>query len=298
MAGALAKGRYADIVRMGRYLSSMHDGAALAPVSRLVTRHVGEDEERWLDIAVACYCAMPMQRSKIDDLLRDGKRKRPLERLIATALVEAGDNGLDARIIAKAIEHAPLHAWGTGVTLQLNYPRHPATIEGLGEALARDVPEALCVARTLVRDAEHPLLPAALPAARRRLLVRERLERSDWGAFGTLRPACELIRDYGSDDDLAVLVDEVRRAQKADRTRYMMLWRSVAYTKTRRLLPICRVTIDDTGVFSGKTRFCDAAAAHVAVISGEGFGLISNPSREEQDRIVAKAKAWLEQNAR
>jgi len=298
LAGALAKGRYADIVRAGEYLSSMHDGAALAPISRLVAKQVGNDEERWLDIAVACYCAMPLQRSGIDDLLRDGKRKRPLERLIATALVEAGDNGLDARIIAKAIEHAPLHAWGTGITLQQNYPRHPVTFERLGEALANGVPGALHVARTLVRDAEHPLLPAALPAARRRLLVRERLERSDWGAFGTLRPACELIRDYGSDDDLAVLVDEVRRAQKADRTRYVMLWVSLAYTKSRRLLPICRVMIDDTGVFSGKIRFCDAAAAHVAVISGEGFGLISNPSREEQDRIVAKAKAWLEQNAR
>ncbi len=298
LAGAFARGRYADIVRAGTYLSRVYDAGEVAAVSRLVARHVGEHEARWLDIAVAAYCAMPMPRSKLAELLADGKRRRPAESLVALALARVRPEGRDARIIATAIDHVSLHAWGTAVTLADNYRRHPLTVTRLGQALAADAPDAVYVAAMLVRDREHPLLAAALPAARRRARLRERSQPGNWRGFNTLRAACELLRDYGSDEDFAALLDELRRAQTGDRERFMRLFQSVAYAKTRRLLPVCRLAIDDTGVLSGKTRFCDVAAFEAQHLSGVDFGVAAEQSRGERAKAIARVSAWLAEHAR
>ena len=241
LAAAFCRGTYEDIHRGARYVRWLHRVEDLDAVYALIRTHTGDDQERWLSITTASYCAMALQRPKIAELLRDAERAEPhrlLERLTAKALAHLRPERLDDRLIAHAIRHADVHNWGTAVTIIKNYPRHPTAMRLLREALKDARPGAVYIAQYIIKEKDHPLLADAIEASRKLLLRRGESEAA------TLRPACLLIREYGDEASLALLLDEIRQAQKADRKRYGALFQSCADSNSPRMIglpPACQV---------------------------------------------------------
>ena len=194
LAAAFCNGTYEDIHRGARYIRWLDRLEDLDAVYAVIRDHAGDDEERWLSISTASYCAMALQRPKIAELLRDAEGatpERPLERLTARALGHLRREGLEDRLIAHVLAHADVHNWGTAVTIIKNYPRHPTALRLLRNALKDARPGALYVAQYLIKEKDHPLLADAIEASRKLLLRREESEPA------TLRAACLLIREYG-----------------------------------------------------------------------------------------------------
>ncbi len=290
LAAAFAQGRYSDVYKAGKYLHELGSGYRTWPLYILIARHVGNDEARWLDIAVATCCAMPMPRPTIEQLRQGQGLRRPQGILASRVLRRVSDHNLDDRIIATAIEHAAVHQWGTGVLLSQNYRRHPTAVRLLTEALQARRPEAVYVAQSIIKEADHPLVPPAVRAAIRVLRAEEAVE------FNNLRAACELIRDYGDEGDFDILLEEIEAAQTTDRDRYKRLWQSCAYVKNQRLIRIIRLVIEDRHPFSEKLRFCDLAGFELQRVTDVDFGLSSGQSAEEHEQALARARAWLAEN--
>ena len=300
LVGAFARGRHADAFKAAKYLGSVRSDRAAEDLLPLVERHVGKDERRWLDVATAAYCAMGTPRPKVAELLRPAPRRRPQAALAATAFRHVRRDGLDERFIANCIRHAGVHTWGAAVAIKENYPRHPTAMTLLARALTNDAPEAIQIAHTLIRSGDHPLARAAADAAARLLARRRRVELNDWPHTGYLRAACALVRDHGTDKQFALLLDELKHAQKADLTRYAMIWQSCAYVKHPRLLSICRILIEDRTDFpsAGDRRFCDVAALRVEWMTGRRFGFVPGETTAARDKVIARIRAWLAEQPR
>lgn len=292
LAGAFAKGDYGQLYRAARYLSSFPEPKpeARAPLYKLIEEKVGNDRDRWLSIAAAYYCSMGVPRPTLAAVLEYQGGKLPQLSLLAEALVRAGGERLDERLIEEALRRSGYHTWGTAVTISLNYQNHPTALRLLSESLAKTEPAAIYIAAYLIKQKEHPLCTAAVSAAVR--FLKERGEQES-GAFSA---ACQLIRDYGSDRDFAFLLDELRQAQRADRSRYRMIWQSCAYTKNPRLIAVCRIVIGDGERFSGELRFSDVAAFELQRVTGIDFGVAMNQTPEEREQAIARARAWLQTN--
>jgi hypothetical protein len=177
-------------------------------------------------------------------------------------------------------------AWGTAVTLIANYSTHPIMFRLMEEALRDDAPGALFVAQYMIKAKDHPLTSHAVRAAVRALSSRDKSE--------DLRSACPLIRDYGDDVTFAALIDAFRKAQKTDRTRYQNLWSSPAYTSNRRIIPICRLAIEDDAVSLSGQSYARLAACELQRVTGLEFcppDTEADPAAREQ--AIQRAKAWL-----
>ena len=293
LAGTFARGEYREIYQAARYVGWLHREENVNAVYELIRKHTGDDQERWLSIATASYCAMVLQRPKIAELLKDPERATPersLGSLAARALGHLRPEGLDDRLIAEAVKHAGVHQWGTAVTIIKNYPRHPTAMRLLGDALKEGRPEAVYVAQYIIKEKDHPLVGEAIEGARKVLLRPGKPEPRG------LRAACELIRDYGDDETFALLLDEIRKAQKADRKRYTMLFQSNLYSKSHRTIALCRITIDDRLPLNETHRFCDIAGFNLQRLAGADFGLKSKQTPAEREGALQRAKVWLAQN--
>ena len=294
LATALARGRYSDVYRAAYFMqhhrswptdSSRH-------LWRLVEHLVGSDEQQWLDIAVASYCAMGIPRPKIGELRATPEAADERAMPAARALSHVSADGLDDRVITKAIRHCSLHAWGTGATLAINYREHPAAVKLLESGLRAGRPGTIYVAECLIKHNAHPLLPTALDAATRLLQQLASHEHPDF------RAACQLVAAHGTEDDFALLVDQIKRAQAADVARCSRLWSSAVYEATReRAMRLCGLVIEDRRVIRADTRLCDSAAARLQYLTSGDFGFRFEKPTAERDEAVEKARAWLAQHA-
>jgi hypothetical protein len=292
LANTLRRGSYAEAHEAAKY--GGHASEALQGAYDLLVGTVNENQ--WLPIFVASYCALPLPRPTMAEMLEGSTGDRPYAAFALRALGHLEREGLDDRVIETAIRNMAVSSWGTALTLKLNYPRHPTATALLTDALNEDRSGALDIADFLVEDGTHPLVPVALEAASRWLRKRDRVDlkdRATWGGFGALRSACQLIRRWGDEEAFAVLLDEFRRAREGDRARFAALWQSSAYAQEPRTIELCRIAIDDRGELSGGRRFCDVATTELQRVTGQDFGWEAEQSPAERDRAVARAKDWL-----
>jgi hypothetical protein len=293
LAGAFSRGRYETVYEAANYLSRLRVwDRQFKETYELIEKHVADDQDRWLNIAVACYSAMGVPRPKIADLLKSGEHQRLPAILAAKALGHIRTDDLEDRFIDLSVKQLNVHTWGTAVTISINYSQHPTAIKLLGRALKDGSPEAVYVARYIIKDSDHPLVHVAADAARKVLVQPGKPD------FSNFRAACELIRDYGDERAFALLLDQIRKSQKADRERYIMLWQSCAHGKSQRMLPICEILINDKQSFSNDLRFCDYAVARLQHATGEDFGYRSEQTEAERKSAIEKAKVYLEQRGK
>jgi hypothetical protein len=230
---------------------------------------------------------MGVPRQTIAEILEDHGRRMPQVALLAEALEKSGRENLDERLIAQALRYTSYHTWGTAVTIGLNYPHHPLAVKLLTQSLEANSHNAIVISAFIIKDTEHPLIQAAIAAAVRLLKEHGNQE------FNSMRSACELILNYGSENDFAFLLNELRQSQKADHHRYASIWRSFSGTTNRRLIEVCKILIDDDGSFYNGVRFCDSAAFELQRVTGMNFGMAMGQGHYEREQALAAARAWL-----
>jgi len=334
LAGTLAKGSYAEIYRIAEHLDTylaFRERDPAGGVQSLLARSIGNDDERWLEIAVAIYARGGTPAPTIPQLLAPPPNLRCRHRFAAWALSQAGSADPEARLLRLAMDRAALHPEGTARIISLNYS---AMAQGLlEEALRRDRPEALRVASRVIADLSPRLsveggsrsvsserlaargrlreLIAATVAAATRLLPRR----------GPVDDRClytagRLIRSYGDGQAFSLLLDEIRIAQKTDPKRYALLWSSAFdWSKTdkpQRSIAVCTILLADRTLVtkelsflgneiyfeertrgSKNVRFCDTAVYALQKLAGVDFGFRSPGTRGDHDRAVEMAEAWL-----
>lgn len=298
LAGTFALGGYADIYKAARYLAYPLDAQVLGTVYDLIARRVGDDQARWLDIAVASYCASGTPPPPLAQLLAAGPNAIP-ERmaLAAKALSHVTGPDLEARFLKVVVQHASLDLWRAGNALLLNYS--PAALQLVKEALHDDAPGSLYLAHLLIADKAPSLAPEMVATARRVLLRRGKGPNPDLGI------ACWVIHHYGGEETFALVLDEITKAQHRDPARYATLLRSsFEYAKDdQRSLRVCAIMLQDRRVVSGDARerargvrYCDKAAYDLQNVAAVDFGFRSDDSLAKRDQAIEKAKSWLAKN--
>jgi hypothetical protein len=190
----------------------------------------------------------------------------------------------DALLIATTIADMPAHAWGSTNVL-LEFADNPVTTEGIRKALRDDVAGSSWAAATLVRNGNRSLLPEALARA---LKVADRPNDDS----GDLQGAAELLRDYGSDQDLKQLAALVRKYQTQDEKFYNRLWQSATLSGNPREARVLAVVLQDRRIDFGDYRYCDYAVGVLGRAAKQDF-VAGAKTLAERDAAVARALAWI-----
>lgn len=299
VAGALMSEQSDERDRAARYLNYASSGGTnitnVAPmdvISQRLESEVGSDSSRWLDIFISLYLVTGTPRPTVSDLLSSDPKRLPRPNktfwnLAANTLRRANNDDLDNRLAAAFVASAPQNSWAAATALKSNYPLHPATSKFFSEGLAQARPKSLERVLWLLDDArkdrDHPLVPVALRAAKG-VLKRPRLDpRGLWAA-------CTIIRRFGSEHDVALLINDLKTSQKTDRARYRLLWLANQWGRDRGLIAIHRIVIRDNALESNGQRFCDEAAFSLQETAYQNFGWVGTPTLAQRDAIVARAR--------
>jgi hypothetical protein len=293
IANSLSRGTPAEVSAVAAYLANQHDDLT-GELMPLLGSLIGDDRERWADVAANVLAAEGIPRPSTADLLsskvepkdwpgREGVffAQKALQKLKASPET-------DALLISTWIAEAPLHAWGSANSL-LEYGGNPTTTETLREALRDDLAGTSYIAWTLARNGHQATLPEALARA---LKVADRPD-----ADGSdLQGAAALLRDYGSDQQLTQLAGLVRKYQTADRKFYQMLWQYATESDNPREARVLAVVLRDRRVAFREIRYCDLAVGALERAAGQQFraGLPTDDQTPvERDQAVSRALAWL-----
>jgi len=293
IANTLSSGTPAQVSAVAGYLSSQYEDLT-GELMPLIGPAIGDDRERWAEVATNLLAAQGTPRPSTADLLA-GKAKpkdwpgRESLFLTQVALQELkASPETDALLITTWIAEAPLHAWGSANSL-LEYADNRTTTETLREALRNDLAGTSYIAWTLVRNGHPATLPEALARA---LKVADRPDADP----SDLQGAAALLRDYGSDQDLKQLAGLVRKYQTADPKFYQVLWQYATESGTPRAARVLAVVLRDRRVAFREISYCDLAVGALERAVGQQFraGLPTDDQTPvERDQAVSRALAWL-----
>ena len=298
IANALSSGTPAEVSAAAGYLSSQYEDLT-GELMPLLGPAIGDDRQRWAEVAADLLAAQGIPRPSVADLLASKAEPKDWPGRESLLLAQAALQKLkaspetDTLLITAWIGEAPLHAWGTANSL-LEYGDHPVTTEALRKALRNDVPGTSYISWTLARNGHQATLPDALARA---LKVADRPD----GDFTDLQGAAALLREYGSDQDLKQLAALVRKYQTADQKFYQVLWQDATESENPREARVLAVVLRDRRLVYGDTRYCDFAVGVLEQAVGQRFRAEhSGPAAEtpdqtleERDQAVSRALAWL-----
>ncbi len=294
IANALSRGTPQEVHAAGAYLGDQYGDLRTALMSR-VEAEIGDDRERWAEVATSILASAGLPRPTIDELQvpasdfgnkLGGNMYRLNISLAQLALRKLPDSPDTNRLLAQTLlANMPAHAWGSAMSL-VEFADHPAVIQGLTDALKRDVPGSSYVAWTLVRNGQRAFLPEALARA---LKVADRpdVDRTH------LQGAAALLRDYGSDDELLQLADLIRKHRTLNPRFYHALWQYASQSGNPREARILAVVLTDRRVAVDQRRYCDLAVFQLERATKQNFGS-EGKTLAERDEAVARAIAWLD----
>lgn len=288
LINALASGSPAEQFAASSFIG---ERSAFPPeAQRLLDAAIGDDEERWLAVAASIVSSLGVPRASVAEIMSGATDKDPsrgpIMGLLAHALQKGAKREFPDRLIIKLVDDAPVHAWGSAVTL-IQFKESPVLIDRLRGALSRDQGGAVTIAWYLVRNEQRSVLPQALVAAQKLVMHPGPVNISE------LQAASGLIRDYGDDAQFAALVATLRRLKATDAEQYRKLFSSAAYSQNKREIQLAAVLIDDTREGFPPMRYCDVAAGLLQRLSGQDFGVMDHMTRSDWDRAVGRAHEWL-----
>lgn len=303
LAGALAQGDAGELRAAVDYLfevefhSSGAAGKALPDaIYRRAGTRIGDDENRWLDIAVAALqnISRTTPRRGVADFRAATKGQRPNKYwpLLTQALRHLhppSSTRFDQEKLVAALVEAK-----ADIVLAENYPTHPQVLRYFEMGLAAGQSESLRRIMALLDNParavrSHPLIPMALLGARRALAEKRPFAKTP------LYEAVTLIRKYGDARDWQFYMSELRRAQHADFKRFEILYRSVLWSRDPRVLPVFALLLDDPRATPRgmSSRVNDEAVFALRMSYRIDLGPKPANSLAERDQAVAKSKAWL-----
>jgi hypothetical protein len=293
IANTLSRGTPTQVFAVSSYLSQQY-GDFVGELVPLLETAIGDDRTRWAEVATSLLAAQGIPQPSVAELMtgaaqtKDWLPRRSLF-LAQVALQKLKASAeTDELLIATAIADMPAHDWGSA-NLLLEYGEHPATTEGVRQALRNDVSGACFVAFLLVRNGHRAVLPDAL--------VRALKAVDDSKADTDLQGAAGLLRDYGSDQDLRQLAALVQKFQTQDEKYYMRLWQSATEAGNPREARVLAVVLRDRRVVYGDLRYCDLAVGVLGRAVGQDFSAGASAGAPaalpERNAAVARALAWI-----
>lgn len=293
LAGAFASHDYATVYLAAKSSVWKHPSdASTERVFKLLEVQINDDENQWLAVGTAIYCAAGTPKQKISDLLRHNKmgKDREMFSFILAVLQKLSPEKLEERLVRLAVQHCDIHPYGTGVTIMINDHRHAVTAPLLKAKLGAGDASALVVVETSIKETDDPLLPVALKAS------RDFAEKAGVKFARVWISTVVLILRYGKDQDVEFLAQLIGIAKKTDHTRFTNLWRSCMHASTPRVICVARQFIDDKDLCFPNWRICDAATQMIESAAGVKFGMDYKQPVQVRDAAVEKAKNWLIKN--
>ncbi len=266
-ANTLSRGTPAEIAAMSAYLFGQREDFS-GELMPLLEAAIGNDRQKWVTVAANLRAPRATPRPTADALLAQalGKLKPSPE--------------TDELLIRAWIAMAPVNAWGAANSL-VEYADNPITMETLRQALRDDLRGSSYIAMVLARNGNKTILPEALVQALR-VVGDPEGHPTD---YGDLEGAAALLRDHGSDRDLAQLAALVRKYQTLAPVYYSTLWQYATEAGNPREMWVLAVVLNDRRIVFGETRYCDMALSELERATGQHFGA--------GDQAVSKAQAWL-----
>ncbi len=298
IVNSLSRGTPAEISAAAEYLT--HEDEDLAgELMTLLRPAIGDDRERWAEVATNLLAAQGIPRPNTADLISEKAKPKDWSGRPSLLLAQAtlqqlkASRETNALLITTWIAEAPLHAWGSANSL-LEYGDNPTTTETLRDALRNDLEGTSYIAWTLALNGYQATLPEALARALK-VVDHPDTNRTD------LQGAAALLRDYGSDQQLTQLAGLVRKYQTLDQNFYQMLWQYATESDNPYEARVLAVVLGDRRVISdqigsNQTRYCDFAVGVLQKAAGQDFRTGLGPADqtlEERDQAVTRALAWL-----
>jgi hypothetical protein len=289
IANAMSRGTSAEVAAIAGYLVNQYEDLT-GELMPLVGPVIGDDRERWAEIATNILASGGTPRPSVADFLSDkaklkdwpGREGLFLARAPLAKLKASPDT--DALLIKFWISESPLHAWGSANSL-LEFGDNPITTETLRQALRDDLAGTSYIAWTLVRNGHRDTLAEAQARA---LKV---VDRPDAGS-DDLQGAAALLTEFGTEEQLKQLANLVRKYQSANRDFYHMLWQYATSSGNPREARVLAVVLRDRHVVFREVRYCDLAVGALERAVGQKFG-DGAETLEDRDAAVSRALAWL-----
>lgn len=289
IANVMSRGTSEEVAAIAGYLVNQYEDLS-GELMPLVGSAIGDDRERWAEIATNLLALTGIPRPSIADFLSDkanlkdwpGREGLFLARAPLAKLEASPET--DALLIQTWIAEAPLHAWGSANSL-LEFGDNPITTETLRQALGDDVAGTSYIAWTLVRNGHRDTLAEAQARA---LKVADRPDAGN----EDLQAAAALLTEYGTDEQLKQLANLVRKYQSENREFYQMLWQYATSSGDPREVRVLAVVLRDRRVVFKEVRYCDLAVGALGRAVGQDFRAGAE-TLEERDAAVSRALAWL-----
>jgi len=289
VANALDSGTPAEVSAVAGYLDKQEEDLT-GELMALIGPAIGDDRDRWAEVATNLLAAEGIPRPSVADLLSGkaelkkwpGRQNVSLAQAALEKLKASRDT--DTLLIKTWIAEAPLHAWGSANSL-LEYSDNAVTNETLRRALRDDVAGTSYIAWTLARNGDHDILADALARA---LKVVDRPD----AEFSDLQGAAALLEEFGNNEQLTQLANVVRKYQTQDEKFYSLLWQDATGNDNPRSARVLAVVLRDRRIVFGEFRYCDLAVGALERAIGQKFGAGAD-TQQERDAAVSGALAWL-----
>jgi hypothetical protein len=293
IANSLSTGAPRDVAAASAYLAGQNDYPAL-DLMPLLSVAIGDDRERWAEVATGTLSAQGIPRPTVPELMADKTDPAPRNRgtlFLARAALQQlkASPETDALLIHTWIANAPVNAWGAANSL-IEFGDSPVTTETLRKALNDDVAGSSYIAWTLARNGHQAVLPEALARALRVV------DRSPAGDYDDVQGAAALLGDFGSDQQVRQLAGVVAKYQTQDSEYYSRLWQYATEARNPREARVLAVVLRDRNPIPRTDfRVCDFAVGVLERVVGQNFGG-GGKTLVERDKAVSRAMAWVAMN--
>ena len=293
-ANTLGQGTRGEITALSGYLRWEEEDLS-GDLMPLLEPAVGNDRQQWAEIAACLDAAMGIPRPAVADLFSAKSAivgpagpYRGILPILQGALRKLRPSPATNELLIRAwITNAPLNSWGSANSL-VQYADNPLTTEGVRQALKSDVRGSSYIALVLVNSGNKAILPDAMARA-----FRVVDDPTGFGSDATeVQGAAALLRDHGSDQDLARLAAIVRKYQALDPKYYAMLWQDAIRSDNLREKGVLAVVLADRRIAWGSIRYCDLALEEFDRVTKQQFD-IGSASIPERDAAISRAFAWI-----
>jgi hypothetical protein len=293
-ANTLSRGTPGEIAALSGYLLRQTEDLS-GELMPLLGAAIGDDPQRWAEIAASFHAAQGIPRPTVADLFSAqpgafaARGPGPGNLPLLQAALRKLQPSLETYdlLIRTWIANAPFNAWGSANSL-VEYADSPVTTETLRQALRNDVRGSSYIAMVLARHGNKAILANAVARAFR-LIDDPNGRGSD---FTELQGASALLRDHGSDQDLTRLAAIVRKYQTLDPKYYGVLWQYATESDNPREIRVLAVVLADRRIAFGSMRYCDYALVEFNRLTKERFD-IAAASIPERDAAIFRALAWI-----
>lgn len=293
-ANTLSRGTPGEIVALSSYLSRQGEDLS-GELMPLLDPAIGNNRQQWAEVAANLHAARGIPRPTVAELFSEEPeilhKLAPMQgnlKLIEAALRKLQSSpATDELLIRTWIADAPLNAWGAANSL-IEFSDNAVTSEGLRQALRNDLTGSSYIAMVLANHGNSTILPDAVARAFRVLD-----DPTGHGPnFTDVQGAAALLRDHGSDQELARLAAIVQKYQTLDPKYYATLWQYATESDNPREVRVLAVVLTDRRIAFRTLRYCDLALGEFDRLTKERFDLEA-AGIPERDAAIAHALASI-----